>query len=443
MSTRFKKGISLVCATGLCVCACAAAPLLSPALHALQGHLKLQKCALSGQSVRFSEQELDRALGTKTEFIRVEQLPALQEGMLMLEDVRVSEGQLIAREDYDRLTFVPTDETVETVSFAFSDASTDVRVSCVVNLLEEVNLAPQTQAQRFTTAESIAVCKFLKASDPERDAMTFRITNYPAHGRVELDETGYFRYTPTSGYTGEDFFEYAVCDCYGNQSESERVSFRVTKPATSFRFDDLSEHWAANAALRVAEKGLMTGVSEGDKILFEPNETVSRGDLLAMTLIAAGKEASIDFTARTAFADDASIPLNIKSYAEYARVNGIVKGQAAENGVAVFSGTSGITRAEAAVMIDRVLALPAAEEGALSAFSDGADTPEWAREAMARVTACGLLSGTGFGELRPNACVTRAEAAELICNISDHMESHEEVPKTKRTLWNLFGLLDK
>lgn len=420
----------------------AAEPLLSPGMNGLRSKLKLQKCGLSGQSVRFTEKEIDAVLGTKAEFIRVEELPTYAEGMLMLDGVCLGEGQLVARESFAGLAFVPADETVETVCFKISDASADVSVSCEVNLLNELNLAPRAEKQTFTTMEGLTLCKFLKASDPENDAICFRVSGYPAHGRVELDETGYFRYTPKSGYVGEDSFSYTATDCYGNQSEAVTAVIHVTDGVTETVYDDLTEHWAVNAVMRVSAEGLMSGTEKDGAYVFEPNGTVSRGDLLAMALIAAGKEASVEFTAQTVFADDASIPLNIKSYAEYARVNGIVGGVAAENGTAVFDSTKPITRAEAAVMLDRMLALPTASLETLDAFSDSATLPAWACQAMANVTACGLMNGVGYGELCPTEEVTRAQTAELLCNVRDYLEEKaEEAPKKKRTLWNLFGLL--
>ncbi len=446
MSMPVKRMISLVFCLLLsseALGGMAAEPLLSPGMNGLKEKLKLQKCGLSGQSVRFTEKEIDDVLGTKSEFIRVEALPTYAEGMLMLDGVCLGEGQLVAREDYAKLTFVPADENVETVCFKIADASADVNVSCEVNLLDELNLSPCVEKQTFTTMENLTLCKFLKANDPEGDEMSFRVSDYPAHGRVELEETGYFRYTPKSDYVGEDSFSYTVSDCYGNRSEAVTAVIRVTDGVTDTVYDDLAEHWAVNAVMRVSADGLMSGTEKDGAYVFEPNGTVSRGDLLAMALIAAGKESFIDFTAQTAFADDASIPLNIKSYAEYARVNGIVGGVAVENGMTVFGSTAPITRAEAAVMLDRMLALPTASVETLNAFSDGAALPEWARQSMANVTACGLMNGIGYGELCPTAAVTRAQTAELLCNVRDYLEerAQEETPKKKRTLWNLFGLL--
>ena len=161
----------------------------------------------------------------------------------------------------------------------------------------------------------------------------------------------------------------------------------------------------------------LTGVDgEGGAFNFRPGDTVTRGDFLAMALISADKEKDIRFVTQTSFADDADIPMNIKSYAEYAKRCGIVTGYEADNGERVFDSTSAITRAEAAVILDRIL-MPEADGGDISVFADSREVPGWAASSVARLTRCGVLNGTGFGELMPASYVTRAETAELLCNV--------------------------
>lgn len=259
--------------------------------------------------------------------------------------------------------------------------------------------------------------------------------------------TAIFPYTPQKGYTGTDSFSYTATDCYGNKSVPAKVTVTVTKTASNIDYADMTEHWAHNSALNIFAQGLMSGVTDTEtgKTLFLPNEPVSRGDFLAMALIAAGKESNIEFTAQTTFADDETIPVNIKSYAAYAKEHSIVSGYTDETGRTCFASASPITRSEAAVMIDRILSLPEASEeaNAMETFVDCSSIPAWANTSLAKVTSRGIFNGTGFGELLPAQPVTRAETAEILwqyAKLSCRNLSGTQNAKSK-SLWNLFGLL--
>lgn len=452
MTTQTKKSTALIlCLLMLtAVCLAAGGAVLSPALMHIEKEIKLQKCGVIGTDIRFNTGDFDDVLCGKTEFIRIDTLPDPTSGTLTLGAAALAENQLVAREDFEKLRFTPAVNESCTAQFTFSDATArrnETQVHCTVNILDEVNLAPAVGAQHFSTGESISAFKFLKAADPENDKMRFEVLSYPAHGAVRLsaDSSGYFCYTPKNGYTGEDSFEYVAYDCYGNKSASAKVSVTVTKALSDVHYDDLEQHWAHNSAAKISAQGLMCGArnEETGEYNFEPDGSVSRGDFLAMALICAGKEASINFTDSTSFSDDAEIPVNIKSYAEYARVNGVISGYATEDGEAFFASTEPVTRAEAAVIVDRILSLPEASGEEIAVFTDCAAVPSWAGQAVANLTNCGIFNGTGYGELMPDSVVTRAETAEILCNMQGYLSETFAPADTKkpRTLLNLFGLL--
>ncbi|MDG0809840.1 S-layer homology domain-containing protein [Cohnella rhizosphaerae] len=70
-----------------------------------------------------------------------------------------------------------------------------------------------------------------------------------------------------------------------------------------------------------------------------------------------------------------------------------------------------VTRAEFALLLDRVLALP---EGNPSSFADQEDIPAWASDAVAAVAAAGIVSGYPDHRFRPGARLSRIETAALI-----------------------------
>lgn len=431
------------------VCIVSGDALISPALEAVEKQINLKKCGVINNNINFSTSEIDKTLYSKAEFIKIESLPDKAVGVLKLGNLALSENQLISREDFDKIVFSPAEDTVGNTSFQFRNVTfkqPDTAVNCTIYVLDEVNLAPVASSHSINTGESISVFSFLKGKDPENDGMIYKIVSYPEHGSVSLSggTEGHFCYTPQSGYTGKDSFEYMVTDIYGNKSEEAKVDISVSKPAASVRFDDLENHWAHNSAIRIASKGLMNGAYDqaAGAFNFNPDTAVTRGDFLAMALISAGKEKEIAFTGVTSFADDENIPMNIKSYAEYAAVNGIVSGYTLEDGSRVFASSEPVTRAEAAVIVNRILALP--ESGAdISVFADVSSVPMWADSAISNLTAYGIFNGTGFGEIMPDKAVTRAETAEILCNIEDYtVKAMSQAGKEKKkSIFNLFGLI--
>jgi|GEM_PF-1391206 len=70
-----------------------------------------------------------------------------------------------------------------------------------------------------------------------------------------------------------------------------------------------------------------------------------------------------------------------------------------------------VTRAEFALLLNRVLALPG---GNSSSFEDQGDIPAWASDAVAAVAAAGIVSGYPDHSFRPGARLSRVETAALI-----------------------------
>ncbi len=416
----FAGGLCVIAAVMLLGAECLAAP-LSPSFPFLEKSLSLKKCGVAGTALAFSGEDFDGVLGGKTGYIRMDKLPDAQAGKLYIGNSVVCDNQLIAREDFDRLYFLPSGNEPCTAAFTVSDATAGrgtAAVSCTVNLLKEVNLAPVSASQDLETAKNVAVFRFLSVSDPENDAFSVKVVSYPAHGTLSLDkETGYFSYTPKKDFVGVDSFSYRAADVFGNSGGDTAVKITVRKPQSDTVFSDMTHHWAYNSALALCSAGLMQAEKQPDgTYTFSPDGPVTRGDFLAMALIRAGYEPKITAVAQSGFSDDEEIPANIRSYAEYARVNGIVSGYDNGDGTYRFDSFEPITRAQAAVMLDRILDLPDVS-AARMAFADQSAIPVWAGQAFANLTACGIFNGTGFGTLLPQEELTRAQAAEILASL--------------------------
>ncbi|MGU3471658.1 choice-of-anchor I family protein [Paenibacillus sp. D51F] len=173
-------------------------------------------------------------------------------------------------------------------------------------------------------------------------------------------------------------------------------------------FGDIGGHWAADSIREASAQGLLTGYGDGS---FRPNAPVTRLELTAMLLRAMGVKEPGE-TAASRFSDGASIPAWGRAFAAEAAERGLVSGY--EDGS--FRPDQRVTRAELAVLLSRAAGLEAAKN-ASSGFSDAALIPAWARTAAASAQAAGLLQGREGGRFAPAAQTTRAEAAVVLLRL--------------------------
>ncbi|MBQ4543179.1 MAG: S-layer homology domain-containing protein, partial [Clostridia bacterium] len=93
---------------------------------------------------------------------------------------------------------------------------------------------------------------------------------------------------------------------------------------------------------------------------------------------------------------------------------GIISGR--QNGdTVVFDSNALLTRAEAAVMLSRIL--PEGLKKASVDFSDKADIPTWATDGIAVLVNLKALNGYQDNTILPNNNITRAECAKLLYSI--------------------------
>ncbi|MFS0838243.1 Ig-like domain-containing protein [Paenibacillus sp. 1P03SA] len=114
-------------------------------------------------------------------------------------------------------TYTPNRNFVGTDSFTVrvTDADGAVSIASVIVTTAFANLPPVAEDASYSTPEDTTVYGKLTAADPDADSIGFRVAKPPAHGTVELDLDGGFRYTPYSGFAGNDGFEVEVTDTYG------------------------------------------------------------------------------------------------------------------------------------------------------------------------------------------------------------------------------------
>jgi hypothetical protein len=268
--------------------------------------------------------------------------------------------------------------------------------------------APTAQDMTISTYRNIPYEAQFLASDSEGEDMTFAVVDQPRRGTVAVDGAS-FTYTPKDGVTGSDSFTYAATDSAGNVSLPATVSVTIEKTRSGVTYADTEGSTAAAAAQRLAEEGIFTGAQIGGQYYFEPDQTVSREEFLAMVLETAGRDVT-DVT-RTGFCDDESIPTWAKAYAAAGVADGIVQGTNTAEGAA-FRGGEAITFNEAATVLDRVLDMGDVELDVW--YADREAVPSWAAQAVGNMEALSVLSVGSFGSGGLEEAVTRADAARML-----------------------------
>lgn len=391
---------------------------VSPALNVLAAGTDMSVATLTGNDYYFSRDIFARALNlSSVKSITVASLPGTTDGELLMGSDRVEVGQEIAGSHLQLLSFVAADSDVSQASFRFYPNGAGYAVTCHVYVLDKVNYSPTVSvagegALTVSTHRDFVGYGKLSAYDPEGDPLTYEVVRAPAHGLVLMTDSalGEYVYLPRTGYTGTDSFCYVARDRYGNYSASAQVSVRVDAPSVTVEYADMKGRPEYNAALTMTECGLMKGTELNQKTYFYPDQTVSRAEFLTMAMRAVGVE-KVPSVTDTGFADDSEIAADDKGFVAAAYSMGYIKGSTNEKGELCFLPDQTITRAEAAVILRRMVD---AKTPALSpAFADASDIPAWASEAVTTLSSMGILTTSG-GAVSPNSQVTRAGAAVML-----------------------------
>ncbi|MCY7561896.1 S-layer homology domain-containing protein [Paenibacillus macerans] len=159
---------------------------------------------------------------------------------------------------------------------------------------------------------------------------------------------------------------------------------------------DLQGHWAEEVLSRWLEQGLISGFADGK---IRPDQPVTRAEWMAMVNGRFGLAAE---AGTLAFAD-------VKPAAWYAAAAAAAVRQGYITGYAdgTLRPNAAVTRAEAAVMLGRLGQLEPAVEAA--SFTDS--LPAWSKDAVGAVVGAGWMNGYSDGTFRGATALTRAEAA--------------------------------
>lgn len=425
MKMKQKKRSFLVLLTlcALSLALCVGAVPVSPALDVLALDYKMIKVGLTSRDVYFDESDFLKATGLSAiDGICIESLPEPSLGTLMLGSLALREGQTVSKKNLSNIRFVPGESGELEASFGFSTGKGGAVYSCSVCLLSRANSSPVSAdpddpALEVSTLRGIEVFGSMKASDPDNDPISYSIVKYPTHGTLEVTDTvrGNYCYLPENGFVGSDSFSYTASDKYGNTSDEATVVLEVASPETNIVFADMDGHFAHYSAIVAASRGFVDFKTSSDgKFFFDPDEPMSRAAFCA-ALMKSARYDGFESVSGTVFADDADIPSEYKGIITAASVLGIANGIETD-GKLMFYPNNQITRAEAAVMINKLYGFESS--GELAVFNDFDSTPAWAVSSISALCEAGVMKGDGSGNISAYEGLNRASAATLLVNAS-------------------------
>ena len=177
-------------------------------------------------------------------------------------------------------------------------------------------------------------------------------------------------------------------------------------------FNDLGSHsWAVKAIDNLYARGIISGKSEGN---FAPGEDVTRNEFVKMMVVAVGK---YDKGATVEFND---LPSTHWSYAYVASaVNaGLVNGI----GEDLFGTDGRMSRQDVAVLVYNAMKNKNIAAKSTEAFKDIDKASEYAKDAITFLKQIGVVNGDGSGNYNPQSSLTRAEAAVILNAVLAYFE---------------------
>jgi len=347
------------------------------------------------QTYRFSGADFEAGEG-----VLLTEVPEPDLGSLYLGSRVIRAGDALTAQQLSDLTFRPA-----------GDVAGDAVISCLrltpqgaddaaMTLKIRKNQPPAAEDSDFQTYRNIPGKVPLTASDPEGGPLSVTIVRSPRRGNAAVEPDGSVTYTPAENKVGKDSFVYTVTDDAGNVSPEATVRIEILRPSDRTVYGDMTGDPDLLAATWLREAGIFSGQIVGGSPVFDPEQTVSRGEFIAMCA-AFVRDSGGAALQEGGFADQ--VPAWLSSHVSTGLRSGFLRGIPTDDGLMLDAG-SPVTQAQAAVMMDSILGRDAGE---VPVMASGSSVPSWAAAATASVEEILPISA-------PDAPLTRREAARLL-----------------------------
>lgn len=247
-----------------------------------------------------------------------------------------------------------------------------------------------------------------------------------------LDNSGTIIYFDTTFFNKYVYFEVIpICPVTGFSGNTIRcLPFLVTYPEdqsyvpnktnvisvpdllsnnSGDRFSDISNHWGKEYINLLAQNNIANGKSDS---LFAPDDSIKRSEFAKILCNTFSIKAYADFSPFV----DIHRSNWFYNYVCALNLNGIINGVSDS----LFSPDTPLTREDAAVIVMRIYEKAGGRKIAAiqNNFSDSNEISLYASDAVNTAVRLGIIQGN-YGKFSPKAPLTRAEAAALVCRLTD------------------------
>lgn len=173
-------------------------------------------------------------------------------------------------------------------------------------------------------------------------------------------------------------------------------------PASSPKFSDVEKHWSRESVEALSDAGIISGFPDGS---FKPDASVTRAETIKMIVVLAG--VSTDTETASGFGDVDSADW-FAPFVNAGVANGYIFGNEEGN----FNPAANITREDVCVILYRALGL--SDDASEATFTDSEAISSYAKEAVEKLVAAGIVKGDDTGAFNPQKAITRGEIATLL-----------------------------
>lgn len=179
--------------------------------------------------------------------------------------------------------------------------------------------------------------------------------------------------------------------------------------AVSSSFSDMNSHWADKYAKVLSGKKIINGYEDGS---FKPENNVTRAEITKM-LVSAFNPTGTNVVSFTDVAQGSWY----YDFVRRASAAGIINGYDG-----IFNPEGNITRQDASLMVFRVLNSLNKLPSGTASFKDDKNIASYALDAVKALGTIKVLNGDSNGNFNPDAPITRAEIAAVICRALEYAQ---------------------
>ncbi len=311
------------------------------------------------------------------------------------------EGYMYAENYLQRSVEDAFTDNVTRARLKAADSWNDLKLQ-LVNDVNDAQLSPDktyfSQLESFDTFYQELFAGFEAADTMGEIRTLYYNTSYACYQAEQEEEDDDDDYRGGGGLGGGSFGGFTPV----KDKEEPKEDPKDEPPVADSKFSDMGDHWSREHVQALSDAGIINGFPDGS---FKPEASVTRAETIKMIVVLVG--ASLEVEAGDAFGDVNSTDW-FAPYVNAGVANGYIFGNEAGN----FNPNDNITREDVCVILYRALKLDG--DASEADFTDSEEISSYAKEAVAKLVAAGIVQGDDNGAFNPGKAITRGEIATLL-----------------------------